>query len=79
MRWYNYREGLNASDDRLPERYYTEPIGTGRHAGSVINRVQFQEMIRTWYAMSGCDETGRPTRAKLYELNLDWAAEQAGQ
>ena len=74
LRLYNYREGLSAADDRLPERYYTEPIATGRHVGSVIDRAKFQEMIQTWYAMSGCDQAGRPTRAKLYELNLDWAA-----
>ncbi len=75
MRWYNYREGFTAADDRLPERYYLEPIRTGRHAGSVINRDQFQEMIQTYYAMSGWDDSGRPTLAKLYDLGLEWLAE----
>ena len=75
MRWYNYREGLTAADDRLPERYYLEPIRTGRHAGSVIDRDRFQAMIQTFYAMSGWDDSGRPTRAKLYDLGLEWLAD----
>lgn len=75
MRSYNDREGLTAADDRLPERYYTEPIRTGRHAGSVIDREKFQTMIRMYYAMSGLDEDGHPTRAKLYDLHLEWLAE----
>ena len=74
MRWYNNREGLTAADDRLPDRYYTEPIRTGRHAGSVIDRGQFQSMIQTYYEMSGWDATGMPTLAKLYDLNLEWLA-----
>jgi aldehyde:ferredoxin oxidoreductase len=75
MRWYNYREGLTAADDRLPERYYREPIRTRRHAGSVIDRERFQAMIQMYYAMSGWDAGGRPTLAKLYDLGLEWLAQ----
>ena len=75
MRWYNYREGLTAADDCLPERYYNEPIRTGRHAGSVIDRDRFQAMIRTYYAMSGWDAEGRTSPAKLYDLGLEWLCE----
>lgn len=74
MRCYNYREGFTAADDSLPERFYNEPIRTGRHQGSVIDRARFQEMIQLYYAMMGWDEAGRPTKAKLYDLNLDWLA-----
>jgi len=79
MRWYNCREGLSAADDCLPERYYSEPIRTGRHAGSVIDRDRFQSMIRMYYAMCGWDEEGRPTLAKLLDLHLEWLAEQQGK
>ncbi len=78
MRWYNYREGLTAADDSLSERFYREPIQTGRHRGSVLNREQFAQMIRLYYQMSGWDDDGRPTAAKLYDLGLDELAAQAG-
>jgi aldehyde:ferredoxin oxidoreductase len=75
MRWYNYREGLGAGDDRLPDRFYEEPIRTGRHRGARIDREQFRGMIDLYYAMSGWDVAGRPMAAKLIDLNLDWLAE----
>jgi aldehyde:ferredoxin oxidoreductase len=74
MRWYNSREGFTAADDTLPERLYTEPIRTGRHAGAVIDREKFREMIRTYYEMCGWDSEGRPTKGKLYDLHLEWLA-----
>ena len=71
MRWYNCREGLTAADDVLSERYYTEPIQTGRHQGSVLDRDEFEKMIRLYYRMVGWDDAGRPTEAKLYDLGLE--------
>ena len=76
MRWYNYREGFNAEDDMLPERFYTEPIRSGRHAGAVIDKVKFRQMIQTYYEMCGWDSQGRPTLAKLYDMHLEWLAER---
>lgn len=72
MRSYNYREGLTAADDCLPDRFYEEPIRTGRHQGVRIDRAGFHKMIRLYYAMSGWDSEGRPTEAKLRDLHLDW-------
>jgi len=77
MRWYNYREGFSAADDTLPERFYTEPIHSGRHAGAVIDRVKFRQMIQTYYEMCGWDSQGRPTLAKLYDMHLEWLADRA--
>lgn len=76
MRWYNYREGFSAADDTLPERFYTEPIRSGRHAGAVIDKVKFRQMIQTYYEMGGWDSQGRPTLAKLYDMHLEWLADR---
>jgi len=76
MRWYNYREGFNAEDDTLPERFYMEPIRSGRHAGAVIDKAKFRQMIQTYYEMCGWDCQGRPTLGKLYDLHLEWLAER---
>ncbi len=75
MRWYNLREGIGAAADLLPERYCEEPVRTGRHAGARIDRLKFGEMVRAYYEMSGWDGEGRPGRAKLLELGLEWLPE----
>jgi len=74
MRWYNYREGFTAADDTLPERFYTEPIRSGRHAGAVIDRAKFRKMIETYYEICGWDSQGRPTLGTLYDMHLEWLA-----
>jgi aldehyde:ferredoxin oxidoreductase len=74
MRAYNYREGFTAADDKLPDRFYNEPIRTGRHAGAVLDRTEFAEMIATYYEMCGWDPAGRPTLGTLLDLHLEWLA-----
>ena len=72
MRCYNLREGLTAADDRLPDRFYEEPIASGPRRGDVIDRAAFEQAILTFYAMMGWDEQGRPTQAALYDHGLEW-------
>lgn len=72
MRWYNYREGMTAEDDQLPNRFYEEQIKSGPREGDRIDRDAFHEVIRTFYSMMGWDETGRPTEATLYDHGLEW-------
>jgi aldehyde:ferredoxin oxidoreductase len=70
MRLYNLREGLTAADDRLPERFFNEPITEGPRKGDVLNRGKFQEAIRTYYELMGWDERGRPSDATLLDHRL---------
>jgi aldehyde:ferredoxin oxidoreductase len=72
MRWYNAREGLTAADDRLPDRFYDEPIASGPRRGDVIDRTAFHQAITTLYDMMGWDEQGVPTEATLYDAGLEW-------
>jgi aldehyde:ferredoxin oxidoreductase len=78
MRFYNYREGFSAADDTLPERFYDEPIRSGRHQGARIGKAKFKEMLELYYSMVGWDRQGRPINAKLHDLNLDWLATPEG-
>ena len=75
MRWYNLREGLTATDDRLPDRFFAEPIAAGPRRGDVLDRDAFQQAITTFYAMMGWDAQGRPTPATLYDHGLEWVLE----
>ncbi len=74
-RVFNLREGLTKADDTLPKRMFT---GTQRGAlkNGGIDPAKMQEAIKMFYGVMGWnEETGIPTRAKLGELGVSWAAE----
>jgi aldehyde:ferredoxin oxidoreductase len=77
MRLYNLREGIDAEQDRLPDRFFDEPVGAGRHRGAVLDRVQFAEAIQEYYELVGWDHSGRPRPVQLASLGLGWAAAAA--
>jgi aldehyde:ferredoxin oxidoreductase len=72
MRIYNLREGLTAADDRLPDRFFDEPIDAGPLAGSRLDRDAFGAMIATYYELMGWDADGRPTTATRMRHDLGW-------
>jgi aldehyde:ferredoxin oxidoreductase len=73
MRVYNLREGLSASDDRLPDRFYEEEIPQGPWKGHHLDRKKFEECILVYYRMMGWDDHGRPLRETLIDHNIAWA------
>ena len=75
-RTFNSREGFTIKDDRLPKRLF-DPKPDGADAGKkIFSEADFVEATRLYYDMIGCDpDTGRPERAKLLELGLDWVTE----
>jgi len=70
-RIFNYREGFTKADDTLPDRLF-EGIGNGALEGVKVDRQKFDDALELFYQMSGWDEAGYPTKAKLAELELDW-------
>jgi aldehyde:ferredoxin oxidoreductase len=76
MRAFNAREGLTAYDDRLPSRM-AEPLEGGPTDGWRVDLDAWQRDRALYYGLMGWDpETGLPTRAKLYELGLDWVVDE---
>ena len=75
-RAFNSREGFGVNDDRLPQRLF-DPKPDGANAGQQIFKEEdFNHAVRLYYEMIDCDpQTGRPGRAKLLELGLEWVAE----
>ena len=72
-RIFNFREGFTKSDDTLPQRLF-EGLGNGALKGKKIDKHQFKKALEMYYQMAGWDvETGFPTKAKLMELELEWA------
>jgi aldehyde:ferredoxin oxidoreductase len=72
MRIYNVREGLTATDDRLPDRFFDEPIDSGPLAGSRLDRAAFGAMIAEYYALMGWDAAGVPTPSTRMRHDLGW-------
>jgi aldehyde:ferredoxin oxidoreductase len=78
MRAFNAREGLAAADDQLPPRM-AEPLEGGPTDGWRVDLEAWQRDRALYYGMMGWDpERGLPTRAKLYELELDWVVDELG-
>jgi aldehyde:ferredoxin oxidoreductase len=68
----NHRCGLTRANDRLPRLLLT-PVPDGPNAGRVPD---FDLLMQEYYAARGWDPaSGRPTRATLTALNLDFAAD----
>src|SRR5204862_5035658 len=72
LRAFNVRAGLTRADDWLPARMF-EPIRGGPLAGQRVDPDALRAAIDLTYAMAGWDADGVPTRAKLAELDLEWA------
>ena len=68
---FNFREGFKREDDRLPDRFFEEPLTMGPGKGKVLNKDEFDRMLEEYYVKRGWNpETSKPTRTKLEELGL---------
>jgi len=71
-RIFNIREGFSAKDDALPPRFATTPPDSPLKG---IDPQMLQQAQKAYYRIMGWDEKGIPTREKLAELEINWAAQ----
>jgi len=75
-RAFNAREGFTRKDDTFPERLMTEPLKAGASKGHFISKEDLKKMLDEYYTERGWDvNTGTPTRRKLTDLGLEYAAD----
>lgn len=73
-RCFNIREGLQKSDDGLPDRFTKEALPEGASKGQVVN---IGPMIDKYYELRGWDVgSGLPKRANLEPLGLKEMADE---
>ena len=73
-RCFNIREGLQKSDDSLPDRFTKEMLPEGPSKGHVV---RIGPMVDEYYELRGWDvETGLPKRANLEGLGLKEMADE---
>jgi aldehyde:ferredoxin oxidoreductase len=77
-RVFNALAGFTRADDDLPERLKTEPIKAGASKGELISQADLDTMLDEYYEARGWTKEGVPTRAKLEELRLGYAADRLG-
>jgi aldehyde:ferredoxin oxidoreductase len=56
----NFRLGLRAKDDTLPQRWFEEENSFGPFKGEKIDRTQFEQMKTRFYALTGLNAEGTP-------------------
>jgi len=56
-RIFNIREGLSAADDRLPERFFKEPVGEYQET---LDRAVFEESLKEYYRQRNWSTEGVP-------------------
>jgi aldehyde:ferredoxin oxidoreductase len=75
MRAFNAREGIGKAADTLPKKLFQPLEGTGPSAGVALTPEELERAREAYYRLAGCDpETGYPTRERLGQLGLEWAA-----
>ena len=74
-RVFNVREGVSKKDDQLPYRVMSQPIPSGPSKGMYCPSEELDSMLKEYYHLRGWTDQGVPTREKLLELQLDFAAE----
>ncbi|OGP87888.1 MAG: hypothetical protein A2157_10845 [Deltaproteobacteria bacterium RBG_16_47_11] len=73
-RCFNIREGLQKSDDTLPDRFTKETLPEGPSKGQVV---RIAPMVDEYYELRGWDvESGLPKRANLEALGLKEMADE---
>lgn len=77
LRAFNAREGVGAEADTLPLKIQA-PLKGGATDGVAVTAEEFEKARTLYYQMAGWDEQGHPTRAKLEELSIGWAADELG-
>jgi aldehyde:ferredoxin oxidoreductase len=70
-RLFNLREGWTRAEDRLPERFVTEPLALDSGRDAALTPERLKAMIDAYYEGRGLDENGVPERETAAALGLD--------
>lgn len=77
-RVFNAREGFTREDDSLP-KVFNKPFQEGPSKGNFLDPQDVAQALSFFYEEMGWDENGLPTRKRLSDLGVGWAAEPIEQ
>lgn len=67
-RLFNLRHGATSEDDKIPEKFLTDPVGEGPGKGKKVEGLE--SMLKEFCSAMGWDSEGVPSEEKLNELGL---------
>ncbi|SPD73405.1 Tungsten-containing aldehyde ferredoxin oxidoreductase (fragment) [uncultured Desulfobacterium sp.] len=67
QRLFNLKAGFKIEDEKLPDRFYHEPLPDGPNAGAVLN---LEKAMAEYCQLRGWDENRKPYYGKLRGLGL---------
>ena len=68
QRLFNLKAGLKKENERLPDRFYKEPLPDGPNAGAFLS---LEQALTEYKSLRGWDEDGIPYVGKLKSLGID--------
>jgi len=75
LRVFNAREGFTRKEDSLPKKFFKPLAGSGPTADTALDPDQVETALDLYYQLMGWTSDGIPTRAKLADLDIEWAAD----
>jgi len=69
-RLFNIREGFSRKDDRLPGKFFTQPLVGGPTDGVKVSEEEFEKALEEYYGLRGWNANGTPKEETLKRLNL---------
>jgi len=69
-RLFNVREGFSRKDDKLPSKFFTQPLKGGPTDGIKVSEEEFEKALNEYYAIRGWNSNGIPKEETLKRLNL---------
>jgi aldehyde:ferredoxin oxidoreductase len=76
-RLFNLREGWTRAEDRLPERFLTEPLALDSGRDATLTHERLTAMIDAYYGGRGLDHSGAPKPETESVLGLDIFVQQS--
>ena len=67
QRLFNLKAGIKLEDERLPDRFYKEPLPDGPNTGAILD---LEETMKDYCSLRGWDENRVPYYGKLKGLGL---------
>jgi aldehyde:ferredoxin oxidoreductase len=69
-RLFNIREGFSRKDDKLPPKFFKQPLKGGPTDGAKVSEEEFEKALDEYYTLRGWDNNGIPKEETLKRLGL---------
>jgi aldehyde:ferredoxin oxidoreductase len=69
-RLFNIREGFSRKNDKLPPKFFKQPLVGGPTDGVKVSEERFEKALTEYYSIRGWNEMGIPKKETLKRLSL---------